>query len=209
LFDKAVEIFYGDKRVRAMWLHGAFARGTADAASDLDISVAVVDETCDAFATARHERRTECEKPREGSRDRYHLHDLSEAPRRRPGWLGPVIYRDDLVSVSHRATGPLGYVYLESRRHVAYLDQLSDAEAAAIGWAVTRVARGLRAELDVEFVHTFVSGRGVAHFHQHVFARHAGTPKDHPWWPEWDEAPHGDVQTLADRLSGYFRDGAD
>lgn len=125
-----------------------------------------------------------------------------------PGWLGPVIYADDLVSVSHRAAGALGYVYLESRRHVPYLDQLSDAEAAAVGWAVARLARGLRAELDVEFIHTFVSGRGVAHFHQHVFARHAGTPEDRPWWPDWADAPHGDIRALSDRLSGYFRDRA-
>lgn len=92
---------------------------------------------------------------------------------------------------------------MESRRHVPYLDQLSDAEAAAVGWAVARLARGLRAELDVEFIHTFVSGRGVAHFHQHVFARHAGTPEDHPWWPDWADAPHGDIRALkrpAERL---------
>lgn len=50
LFDKAVEVLYRDQRVRAMWLHGAFARGAADAASDLDISVAVADEAFDAFA---------------------------------------------------------------------------------------------------------------------------------------------------------------
>jgi diadenosine tetraphosphate (Ap4A) HIT family hydrolase len=125
-----------------------------------------------------------------------------------PGWVGPVIYADDLVSVSHRAAGALGYVYVESRRHVPYLDQLSDAEAAAVGWAVARVARGLRAELDVEFIHAFVSGRGVAHLHQHVFARHTGTPRDHPWWPDWEDAPHGDIPALADRLSVYFQDRA-
>lgn len=50
LFDKAVEVFLADVRVRAMWLHGAFARGAADAASDLDIDIAVVDEAFDEFA---------------------------------------------------------------------------------------------------------------------------------------------------------------
>ena len=50
LFDRAAEIFARDDRVRAMWLHGAFGRGAADAASDLDISLAVRDEDFDAFA---------------------------------------------------------------------------------------------------------------------------------------------------------------
>ncbi|MGH3188796.1 MAG: hypothetical protein ACRDPY_08365 [Streptosporangiaceae bacterium] len=33
-----------------MWLHGALARGMADAASDLDVAVAVADESLDEFA---------------------------------------------------------------------------------------------------------------------------------------------------------------
>ncbi|BAK34882.1 hypothetical protein MLP_18680 [Microlunatus phosphovorus NM-1] len=52
LFDRAAEVFARDERVRAMWLHGAFGRGAADAASDLDISLAVRDEDFDAFAAA-------------------------------------------------------------------------------------------------------------------------------------------------------------
>ena len=50
LFDRAAAVFAGDDRVRGMWLHGAMARGTADAGSDLDISVAVRDADFDEFA---------------------------------------------------------------------------------------------------------------------------------------------------------------
>src|ERR687890_219770 len=32
--------------------------------------------------------------------------------------VGPVVHVDEHVSVSHRATGALGYVFVESRRHV-------------------------------------------------------------------------------------------
>ena len=49
LFDRATAVFEADGRVRAMWLHGALARGAADAASDLDISVAIAD---DGFAAS-------------------------------------------------------------------------------------------------------------------------------------------------------------
>jgi len=94
---------------------------------------------------------------------------------------GPKVFEDEHVVVSHRpvgedATAFLGYLFVESRRHVPSLDGLTDTEASAIGLAVRRVARGLRVELDAEFVYSAIVGRGVAHFHQHVFVHHPGTP---------------------------------
>lgn len=50
LFDRAVDVLYRDRRVRGLWVHGAFGRGAADAASDLDLSVAVADDAFDGFA---------------------------------------------------------------------------------------------------------------------------------------------------------------
>ncbi len=50
LFDRAAEVFAADDRVRGMWVHGAIARGAADAASDLDICVAVRDADFGRFA---------------------------------------------------------------------------------------------------------------------------------------------------------------
>jgi hypothetical protein len=52
LFDRAAAVFEADGRVRAMWLHGALARGKADAGSDMDISVAVADDGFEAFAAS-------------------------------------------------------------------------------------------------------------------------------------------------------------
>jgi len=49
LLDRATKLFEADQRVRAMWLHGAIARGAHDAASDLDIDIAVRDQDFDAF----------------------------------------------------------------------------------------------------------------------------------------------------------------
>lgn len=118
--------------------------------------------------------------------------------------VGPVIYNDELVSAAHRPVVPAGYVFIETRRHVGYVDELTDDEAAAVGRLRTRLTRGLRAELDVEFVHTLVSGRGVAHFHEHVFVRHTGTPAELDWWQPWPDAPPGDIDDLARRLSGYL-----
>jgi hypothetical protein len=50
LFDRARAVFEDDERVRAMWLGGSLARGDADAASDLDLLLAIDDETHGGFA---------------------------------------------------------------------------------------------------------------------------------------------------------------
>jgi hypothetical protein len=50
LFERAVDVFHRDDRVRGMWIHGAMARGGADKGSDLDVDVAVRDEDITGFA---------------------------------------------------------------------------------------------------------------------------------------------------------------
>jgi len=50
LFDRAASLFAADDRVRGMWVHGAMARDAADAASDLDVSIAVRDDDFAEFA---------------------------------------------------------------------------------------------------------------------------------------------------------------
>ena len=52
LLDRAAEVLHADERVRAMWVGGSIARGDADAASDLDLLVAVADDAHEAFAAA-------------------------------------------------------------------------------------------------------------------------------------------------------------
>lgn len=119
--------------------------------------------------------------------------------------VGPLVHRDALLVVTHRAAGSLGYVFVETRRHVSSLDELTDSEAEAVGRVTARLARGLRAELEVEHVHSMVAGLGVAHFHQHVFVRHAGTPPSYGWDEPWPDAPRGDVRDFADRLAAHLR----
>lgn len=50
LFERARSVAEADARVRALWLSGSLARGDADAASDLDLLVAVRDSSQDEFA---------------------------------------------------------------------------------------------------------------------------------------------------------------
>lgn len=128
--------------------------------------------------------------------------------------VAPLVWQDELVFVRHAAASDepmvvLGHVVVETRRHAAYLHGLDDAEAQAVGRAVHRAAVGLRAELDVEFVHAAVINQRMEHFHQHVFVRHRGTPAEFGWSraDEWPDAPQGDageVASLCSRLGPYF-----
>lgn len=117
----------------------------------------------------------------------------------------PPVWSGELVVVTHRP-GPFpGYLFVETRRHVASLDELTEPEVAAVARAAWVAARALRAELDPESVHSAVAGRSVAHFHQHVFVRHRGTPGELGWLDvDWPGAPRGDVPALCGRLARHF-----
>ncbi|WP_336086558.1 HIT family protein [Nocardia sp. SSK8] len=127
--------------------------------------------------------------------------------------VGPVIFTDDLVTVSHRPltqNPPLpGYLFVETTRHAPTFADLTDDEAAVVGWAARRAASALRAELAPESVFSAIAGRSIAHFHQHIFARPAGTPTETYWFDvdSWPDGPRIDDQGLADlvaRLARHF-----
>jgi hypothetical protein len=50
IFDRLLAACLDDPRIRALWLSGSLARGTADRGSDLDALIAVRDEDLDEFA---------------------------------------------------------------------------------------------------------------------------------------------------------------
>lgn len=98
----------------------------------------------------------------------------------------------------------LGYLYLESDRHAPYLADLTDEEAAALGRLRARLAAALREAFDPEFVFAAVIGRGIAHFHEHLFVRHRGTAPDVPWDRSDEAAPRAD-QARVDELVRRLR----
>lgn len=127
--------------------------------------------------------------------------------------VAPLVWGDELVVVTHLPAGTertmLGHLLVETRRHAAYLDGLTEDEASAVGRAVRAAAIGLRAELAIEAVHSAVINQRLEHFHQHVLVRHQGTPDEYEWHrvDEWLGAPSGDaveVAHLCGRLRGYF-----
>ncbi len=128
---------------------------------------------------------------------------------------GGIIYQDDLISISHaQLIGEekdhyLGHVFVEARRHVPELADLTEQEAQAIGLWISRVAKALLQTESMEHVYSFFIGDGMPHVHVHVIGRYPGAPRE--YWgqkvDEWPNAPKGgdaEIAQVADRLRQYL-----
>jgi len=116
---------------------------------------------------------------------------------------GQLIGRYDEFWVYHGQPGAdglaaLGHLVIESDRHVPYLADLTDPEAAALGPLRSQLARALRDELGVPFVFAAVIGRHIAHFHEHLLPRHAGVQPEVPWHQSDDAGPQVDAEAVAE-----------
>lgn len=107
---------------------------------------------------------------------------------------GGVIFENDLIYISHaqiwgkETDHYLGHLFVEPKRHVAELGDLTAAEAREIGLYVSRTSKALVETLGVEHVYAFVIGDGAAHVHVHVIGRYPGAPCEY-WGAKVDEWP--------------------
>lgn len=127
---------------------------------------------------------------------------------------GGAIYEDALVYVG--AARPdaegrtyLGYVFVETKRHVPTLSDLTPEEGAALGRQVARVSQALREVLGVVHMYAFVLGEHAPHVHIHLIGRYPDAPQE--YWgtrvDEWPEAPrgtHAEVEALCERLRAWL-----
>jgi histidine triad (HIT) family protein len=132
-----------------------------------------------------------------------------------PEQSSAVVAADDLVVVSHlplvTPSGEeervyLGYLFVEPRRHVREIGDLSPAEASAVGRHAARAGRALQVSEGAEHVYAAVVGHAVEHFHLHLIPRYPNTPREY-WWTrvdEWPDAPRGDAEAVA-ALIGRLR----
>jgi len=128
---------------------------------------------------------------------------------------GGPIYENDLIFVSHALLYKdekehyLGHIFIETKRHVAELAQLTRDEIQMIGIYRQRIAKALMDTLDMVHVYSFVIGDGVPHFHEHVIGRYPYAPRE--YWgskvDEWPQAPHGsneEIAMVSIELKKYF-----
>ncbi|GHO80495.1 HIT family protein [Ktedonobacter sp. SOSP1-85] len=126
-----------------------------------------------------------------------------------PSAIGGLVYEDDLVYAHHycRDEGPsyLGYLLLKTKRHVPGFEDLDEAEAQAVGLAVTRLSHALKVCTGAVKVYLEAYGEVNPHLHLHLIARYPGTPEEYWRWKvgRWPEAPCGnasEVAALCDQL---------
>ncbi len=130
---------------------------------------------------------------------------------------GGIIFENDLISISHAQLWGeekdhyLGHIFVESKRHVPELADLTGQEAQAIGLYVSCVAKALLQAEGMEHVYSFFIGDGVPHVHVHVIGRRPGAPRE--YWglkvDEWPEAPRGgeaEIAQVAARLRAYLNE---
>jgi len=127
-----------------------------------------------------------------------------------------LIYENDLIVVSHALLFAeekdhyLGHAFVETKRHVPGIGDLTKAEAEAVGWFTSLTARSLTATLGFEHIYTFIFGDHVPHLHVHVIGRYPETPRE--YWvtrvDEWPQAPRGtatQINQIAEKLRDYFK----
>jgi histidine triad (HIT) family protein len=130
---------------------------------------------------------------------------------------GGPIYESELVWASHayhseRTPEPyLGHVLVEPKRHAPGFPDLTDQEAAAVGVAMSCVARAIRDSEGAEHVYVAVLGHHTPHLHVHLIPRYPGTPQEY-WSPfrvdDAPEAKHGGpeaVEAVANRIRAAMR----
>ena len=92
---------------------------------------------------------------------------LEEAP------PGGYIYQDDCWMVCHApvSKGPLGTLFIESRRHVLDFADLNNAEAHAFGSLVRHIYQALRPLVGAERIYQVSMMEGLPHFHAWIVPR--------------------------------------
>ena len=128
-----------------------------------------------------------------------------------------MIYENDLIYVSHAQLWRdekehyLGHVFIETKRHVAEVADLTEEEAQTIGVYTSRIAKALLNTEQMEHVYIFVIGDGVPHVHYHVIGRYPGAPREY-WGPrvdDWPEAPKGaepEIAQVAERIRAFLKE---
>ena len=124
---------------------------------------------------------------------------------------GGAVYEDDLVYVGHSAIAEgegetnLGIFFVEPKRHIPGLAELTEAEGQRAGLLISRISKILKESEGAEHVYLFVMGHHVPHLHIWIVPRYPGTPRE--YWgfrvDEWPDAPKGgagEIEALCGRL---------
>jgi diadenosine tetraphosphate (Ap4A) HIT family hydrolase len=123
---------------------------------------------------------------------------------------------DESWRVAHAVGTALpGWLVLVPRRHVTTVADLTDAEAAALGFWQVRLSRALRAVVGCvkTYVVQFAEAEGFSHVHFHVIPRMADLPVERRGpavfgmlgVPQAQQVEDNQMDALAAALAAYLR----
>ena len=86
---------------------------------------------------------------------------------------GGYIYEDEHWMVCHAPgrLGPLGTLFIESRRHFLDYAEMTDEESSALGKVMRKIYFALRSHTNAERIYQVTLMEGVPHFHSWLVLR--------------------------------------
>ena len=116
---------------------------------------------------------------------------------------GGYIYEDEHWRVCHAPCklGPLGTLFIESKRHFIDYAEMTDEESASLGIVMRKIYHALKLHTDAERVYQITLVDGVPHFHSWLVAHSKDDPeKGMKFLARDDSCNDEDAAALADKL---------
>lgn len=121
---------------------------------------------------------------------------------------GGYIYEDEHWMVCHAPgkMGPLGQLFIESKRHFLDYAEMSDEESASLGTVMRKIYHALKLHTGAERVYQVTLMEGVPHFHSWLVPHRKDDPeKGMKFLVRDDVCDEEDAVTLANKLREEMR----
>ena len=116
---------------------------------------------------------------------------------------GGYIYEDEYWMVCHAPgkLGPLGTLFIESKRHFLDYAEMNDDETMSLGNVMRKIYQALKAHADAERVYQVTLIEGVPHFHSWLVPhRKTDSEKSMKFLARDDSCSDEDATELANKL---------
>ena len=120
---------------------------------------------------------------------------------------GGYIYEDEHWMVCHAQPhmGPLGTLFIESRRHFLDYAEMTEEESASLGNIMRKVYEALKTHTEAERIYQVTLLEGIPHFHSWLVPRRKDdTEKGMKFLTRDDVCNEEDAITLAKKLRETF-----
>jgi len=116
---------------------------------------------------------------------------------------GGYIYEDEHWMICHAQPhmGPLGTLFIESRRHFLDYAEMTDEESASLGDVMKKIYHALKLHTGAERIYQVTLMEGIPHFHSWLVPRRKDdTERGMKFLQRDDSCSDEDANALADKL---------